>query len=173
MHHSSPVSTFPEATPDLPIQDLRVWNEKLGLECTQIREIPPPHTVPSASLESEVSMDQPIPVSIDMAAAGIPWYTSSGLHKSAISRLIISLWNMLRPGNGLPPEVLPSTYRSSRSRRFRRRHEAIIPLTHVPILARTHNLYPRKLDDGIQPPKELCGIEPGACKSSSPIRADI
>ena len=43
----------------------------------------------------------------------------------------------------------------------------------MPISARVHDIYPRKLDDGIQPPKELCGVEPGACKGSSPIKADI
>ena len=129
-HHSSPISMFLETTPGFPIQNLCVWNEKLGSECTQIREIPPLTQLPSTSLESKVSMRRPIPVPMD-SAAGIPWYTSSGLHRSAISRLIISLWNTLRPVNGLPPEALSFTYRLSRLRRFRRRHEAIIPLTRV------------------------------------------
>lgn len=44
-----------EAARDLSVQDLlRVLNEKLGLECTRLRETPLPPVVSAASLEPEV-----------------------------------------------------------------------------------------------------------------------
>ena len=50
-----------KAIRDLSIRDLlHALNEKLGLECTQIRDIAPSHVVPAASLESKVSTRQPI-----------------------------------------------------------------------------------------------------------------
>ena len=104
-HHSSPINMFLETTPDLPIQNLCVERETRPGIHPDTRD-PPSHTAPSASLESKVSMHRQIPVPMSDTAAGIPWCTSSGLHRSAISRLIISLLNTLRPVNGLPPEVL-------------------------------------------------------------------
>lgn len=45
-----------EAARELSIQDLlRVLNEKLGLDCTRIRDIFTSREVPAASLELEVS----------------------------------------------------------------------------------------------------------------------
>ena len=59
-----------EAVRDLSIQDLlRLLNEKLGLECTRIREISPSQ---AASLESEVSTRRQILVPIDVAVSLTP-----------------------------------------------------------------------------------------------------
>ena len=60
-----------EAVRNLSVSELlRALNEKLGLECTRIRNISTSHTVPAASLKSEVSIRLPTPV---------PWAQRWGL----------------------------------------------------------------------------------------------
>ena len=81
---SLPTTTMSlEAARDLSIQDLlRVLNEKLGLECTRIRDIPLSRTVPATFLESEVSTRWLILVPTDATAGS----DSSGLYRSTFSR---------------------------------------------------------------------------------------
>ena len=64
-------SMLVEAVRNLSVSELlRALNEKLGLECTRIRNISTSHTVPAASLKSEVSIRLPTPV---------PWAQRWGL----------------------------------------------------------------------------------------------
>ena len=72
-----------EVVRDLSIQDLlRALSEKLGLEYTRIREIPSSYAVPAASLESEVSIRQPVLVPVG-ATVGT---NSSGPYRSKVSK---------------------------------------------------------------------------------------
>ena len=123
-------------TVHLFIQDLlHVLNEKLGLECTRIREILSFHAVPAASLRSEVSRCQPILTPMDAAVRS----DSSGFNTQIdgleirahdVLRFVFSLRNTLRPVNRLPPEILSRIARDVRDE-FKEDTRAIIPLTHV------------------------------------------
>lgn len=63
----------PEAAHNLSIRDLlRVLSEKLGLECTRIRDIPPSHVVSAAELEAEVSTCRPMPDPMDVVMCLTP-----------------------------------------------------------------------------------------------------
>ena len=70
-----------EAIRDLSIQDLlRAVNEKLRLEYTRIRDTPT-RPVPAVSLESEVSIRQPVLAPMDATVSD-----PGGLHRSTASK---------------------------------------------------------------------------------------
>ena len=164
-------SMLVEAVRNLSVSELlRALNEKLGLECTRIRNISTSHTVPAASLKSEVSTRLPTPV---------PWAQRWGLtpvcHIDRKSRNQSTRCSKVHPlfteHVAASQQVVtgdPFSYRSILSRSFQRGHERY-PSTNsrVPILARIHHIHPGKLDDNLRLPKELDGGELGARKGSS------
>jgi len=125
-----------EAAINLSIPELlRVLSEKLGQECTRVREIPlPPVLASIATLEVEVSnytFGQSLSKATVTVSNGQPFQIESlEARVQDVLKLIPSLRNLLQPVNRLLPETL------SRIARLTVNEDAIdtgsiVPLTHV------------------------------------------
>ncbi|KAF9777979.1 hypothetical protein BJ322DRAFT_1175971 [Thelephora terrestris] len=109
-----------EVAQSLSISDLlSALNKKFGWECSKLRKIPLPLKFFASSLQSEVT-NKSEPQQIDSLEATV----------QDVLRVILSLRNILRPVNRMPPEIL------SHVARYLIEDEdedaiSIVPLTHV------------------------------------------